>query len=88
MLISAIYDLAKSAGANRVVKGVRIEHVVGNPGGGEDKDYSRGLLIVRTALAALATPLSAATVFDPEQVSTVEQDDGNDGSAVAAGGVG
>ena len=63
-MISAIYDLAKSAGANRVMKGVRIEHVVGDPSLGEEKDFSRGVAIVQAALSALTTPITEATVFD------------------------
>ena len=64
-LISAIYDLALSTGANRVVRGCRIEHVVGNPELGPEKDRAYGLAIVKTALRALATDVPAPTLFDP-----------------------
>ena len=64
-VISAIYDLALTTGANRVVRGCRIEHVCGNPALGPDKDHDYGLLIIRTALRALATPVSGPTLFDP-----------------------
>ncbi len=64
-LISAIYDLALSTGANRVVRGARIEHVCGNPELGPEKDHAYGLHIVRTALAALTTPVTRPTLFDP-----------------------
>jgi hypothetical protein len=64
-MISAIYDLALTTGANRVVRGCRIEHVCGNPALGPDKDREYGLSIIRTALRALATPVTGPTLFDP-----------------------
>ena len=65
VMISAIYDLALSTGANRVVRGCRIEHVCGNPALGADKDRAYGMQIVRAALRALATPVSGPTLFEP-----------------------
>lgn len=64
-MISAIYDLALTTGANRVVRGCRIEHVCGNPDLGPDKDHEYGLRIIRTALRALGTKVSGPTLFDP-----------------------
>jgi hypothetical protein len=64
-MVSAIYDLALTTGANRVVRGCRIEHVCGNPALGADKDREYGLLIIRTALKALTTPVTGPTLFDP-----------------------
>ena len=64
-LVSAIYDLALTTGANRVVRGCRIEHVCGNPALGPEKDREYGLQIIRTALRALATPVTGPTLFDP-----------------------
>jgi hypothetical protein len=66
-MISAIYDLALTTGANRVVRGCRIEHVCGNPELGPEKDRAYGLQIVRTALRALQTPVARPTLFDPLQ---------------------
>jgi hypothetical protein len=65
-MISAIYDLALSTGANRVVRGVRIEHVVGDPSRGAEKGYARGLQIVRTAVDALATPVDGPSLFQAD----------------------
>lgn len=70
-MISAIYDLALTTGANRVVRGCRIEHVCGNPDLGPDKDHEYGLRIIRTALRALGTKVSSPTLFDPSE-ETVE----------------
>jgi hypothetical protein len=66
-MISAIYDLALTTGANRVVRGCRIEHVCGNPDLGPDKDREYGLRIIRMALRALTTAVSGPTLFDPAE---------------------
>ena len=49
-MISAIYNFALTTGANRVIRGARIEHVCGDPTLGPDKDYAYGMRIVTTAL--------------------------------------
>lgn len=67
--ISAIYDFAITCGANRVVRGARIEHVCGDPNLGEAKDYAYGMRIITTALAALGTEVAAPTLFDPLAVT-------------------
>ncbi len=64
-MISAIYELALSTGANRVVKGVRIEHVCGDPNLPADRDFAVGLQIVRTALVSLKIAVNGPTFFDP-----------------------
>jgi len=64
-MISAIYNLALTTGANRVVRGARIEHVCGDPHLGPEKDYTFGMRIVRTALHAMCTPVHEPTLFDP-----------------------
>ena len=72
-MISAIYDLALTTGANRVVRGARIEHVCGDPQLGTEKDYAYGMRIVRTALEALCTPITGPTLFNPLE-RTEEED--------------
>lgn len=64
-MISAIYNLALTTGANRVVRGSRIEHVCGDPNLGAEKDYAYGMRIVQTALDAICTPVTGPTLFDP-----------------------
>ncbi len=64
-MISAIYNLALTTGANRVVRGARIEHVCGDPDLGPEKDFAYGLQIVGTALTALESPVTGPTLFDP-----------------------
>ena len=56
--------LALNVGANRVVKGSRIEHVCGNPALPPEQDRAVGAQIVRTALSALATDVAGPTLFD------------------------
>jgi hypothetical protein len=68
-MISAIYALALTTGANRVVRGARIEHVCGDPSLGPEKDYAYGMRIVTSALAALTTPVAGPTLFDPLAVA-------------------
>jgi hypothetical protein len=66
-MISAIYELALSTGANRVIKGVRIEHVCGDPGLPPDKDFALGMQITRTALKSLTVKVKEPTLFDPSK---------------------
>tara|TARA_B100000315_G_scaffold23376_1_gene20237 strand:- start:214 stop:447 length:234 start_codon:yes stop_codon:yes gene_type:complete len=68
-MISAIYALALATGANRVVRGARIEHVCGDPDLGPEKDFAYGLQIVETALQAVQTPVSGPTLFVPGEAS-------------------
>jgi hypothetical protein len=68
-MISAIYSFAMTTGANRVVRGARIEHVCGDPGLGPEKDYAYGMRIVKTALGALTVPVSGPTLFDPNDAA-------------------
>ena len=63
--ISAIWGLPLTTGANRVVRGARLEHVCGDPSLGPEKDHAFGRRIVWTALRALQTPVAGPTLFDP-----------------------
>lgn len=63
-MISAMPSLALNVGANRVVKGSRIEHVCGNPALPLDQDRATGVRIVRTALSAMQAEVSGPTLFD------------------------
>ena len=44
-MISAIYNFALTTGANRVIRGARIEHVCGDPALSHEKDYAFGMRI-------------------------------------------
>ena len=64
-IISAIYTFALTTGANRVIRGARIEHVCGDPTLSPEKDYAFGMRIVTAALEALTTAVPGPTLFDP-----------------------
>ena len=57
-----------TTGANRVIKGGRIEHVCGDPSLGEQKDFEYGVRITRAALKALETAVDKPTLFDPADI--------------------
>jgi glycine/betaine/sarcosine/D-proline reductase family selenoprotein B len=63
--MSALPALALNVGANRVVRGVRIEHVCGDPSLAEEADLALGHRIVGTALRALRARVDGPTLFDP-----------------------
>ena len=65
--VSALPMVALGAGANRVVTGVRVEHVCGDPGLSDAADLAVRRRIVDTALRALETPVDGPTRFDPDQ---------------------
>jgi hypothetical protein len=58
--------LAMGAGANRVVRGVRIEHVCGNPALSPEEDERLMAGIVDAALRALQTRVDGPTLFEPQ----------------------
>lgn len=63
--MSALPALALNVGALRVVQGVRIEHVCGDPSLSPDEDRELGEAIVMTALRALQSPIDGPTLFVP-----------------------
>ena len=72
-MISAIYNFALTTGANRVIKGARIEHVCGDPTLSPEKDYAFGMRIVTAALAALTVTVPGPTLFDPMAPDKTEE---------------
>ena len=72
-MISAIYGLAITTGANRVIRGARIEHVCGDPELGAEKDFAFGMEIVKTALEAIQTTVTGPTLFEPGQPSAARE---------------
>jgi hypothetical protein len=65
--VSALPALALQAGGNRVVKGIKIEHVCGDPSLGVAGDAAMRRRIVECCLAAIGTPVTSPTVFDVGQ---------------------
>ena len=64
-VISALFSLALTTGAPRVVKGARIEHVCGDPSLGPEKDVQYRRSIVRTALDSLIQHVDQPTLYEP-----------------------
>ena len=62
VVISALPPLAMQAGANRVVQGVKIEHVCGDPSLPPDADRALRRRLVEQALRALQTPVEQPTL--------------------------
>ena len=63
-VISALPELAASVGAPRVVRGVRIEHVCGDPTLPPHQDVALRYRLVTTALKALQTRVERPTIFE------------------------
>ena len=63
-ILTAIPLIPLAVGANRVVKGVRVEHVCGNPLLSKEDDRKLQRRIVEKALGALQTPVDSPTLFE------------------------
>jgi betaine reductase len=72
-MVSALPPLALQAGGNRVVKGVKIEHVCGDPSLGAAGDAAMRRRIVERCLDAISTPVTSPTVFAVEQDEVIRQ---------------
>ncbi len=68
-MLSAIPNIPLVVGANRVVHGVRVEHVCGNPLLSHDDDRRLQRRIVEAALKALQTAVDGPTQFEPEEMA-------------------
>jgi glycine/betaine/sarcosine/D-proline reductase family selenoprotein B len=66
-MLSALPALALNVGALRVVRGVRIEHVCGDPSLSPEEDHQLGRALVMTALRALQTPIHGPTLFERQE---------------------
>ena len=61
-VITALPPLAMQAGANRVVQGVKIEHVCGDPALPPEADRALRRRIVEQAIMALGTDVQQPTL--------------------------
>ena len=66
-ILTAIPLIPMAVGSNRVVKGIRVEHVCGNPLLSKDDDLRLQKRIVQTALGALQTSVDKPTLFEPDK---------------------
>jgi glycine/betaine/sarcosine/D-proline reductase family selenoprotein B len=69
-LISALPEFVAGLGVGRIVKGVRIEHVCGDPRLSRDEDLMVRRRIVETALLALNALITEPTLFEPALVGS------------------
>jgi glycine/betaine/sarcosine/D-proline reductase family selenoprotein B len=65
-VISALPPLAMQAGANRVVQGIKIEHVCGDPTQTPELDRRLRRRLVERSLAVLQASVSGPTLFHPD----------------------
>jgi hypothetical protein len=71
--MSALPMIPLAVGANRVVRGVRVEHVCGDPGLSSELDRALSRRIVETAIEALKTPVDGPTEFVPASSATEKE---------------
>jgi hypothetical protein len=71
-VLTAIPLIPLAVGASRVVRGIRVEHVCGNPNLSEQADRELMMRIVDTALRALQTRVEGPTLFDPADQAATE----------------
>ncbi len=68
-MMTAMPAIPLSVGASRVVRGVRVPHVCGDPALSDDKDHELRVRITETALRALATDVKNPTLFEPSEAA-------------------
>ena len=61
-----------AAEASRIIRGVRVEHVCGDPNLSEENDARLAQRIVGMAMTALQTDVDSPTVFDLADESNAE----------------
>ena len=64
--ISAVPMIPLSVGAHRVVQGVSVEHVCGEPELSVERDHDLMMRITQAALTALGTKVDNPPLFDPQ----------------------
>ncbi len=64
VVISALPDVQLSMGVNRIVPGIAITHLLGDPGASPEAERAIRQRLVRAALAALEQKVEGPTVFD------------------------
>ena len=72
-ILTALPVIPLSVGASRVVQGVRVEHVCGDPRLSPELDRELGTRIVEAGLMALQTHITEPTRFEPAAIEDSEQ---------------
>lgn len=73
-MIGALPAIGLSANANRVVRGIKIQHVAGDPNLPEEADRALSMRVVRSALTALTTAVTGPTLFEPSESESTAQE--------------
>ncbi|MBI4306383.1 MAG: hypothetical protein HY678_08705 [Chloroflexi bacterium] len=71
-VMTAIPMIPLSVGASRVVRGVRVEHVCGDPRLSRELDREIARQIVATALRAVEAEVDGPTLFEPSKSPPME----------------
>lgn len=66
-MLTALPMIPLAVGANRIIRGIRVEHVCGDPGLSDEMDRELSRRIVHTALRALQTEVRGPTLFEPAE---------------------
>ena len=66
-IMTALPVIPLSVGSSRVVRGIRVEHVCGDPRLSKELDRDVSRRIVETALRAVQTEVGAPTLFEPSE---------------------
>ena len=72
-MMTALPIIPMAVGANRIIRGVRVEHVCGDPSLSETMDRALTHRIVETALGALQTAVDGPTLFEPAEPSEARE---------------
>ena len=67
VVLSALPDVQRSMGVNRIVPGVAITSVLGDPTASPEKEQGIRERLVRTALRALGQKVDGPTVIQAQQ---------------------
>ena len=71
-MVSALPAVPLALGAHRVVRGVRVEHLCGDPNLSAERDRELMLQIARTALRAIQTAVDEPTLFESGETRELE----------------
>jgi glycine reductase len=72
-MLGAMPFIGLAAGVSRVVRGVKIQHVCGDPNLPPEADRALRMRVVKTALRALETEVTEPTLFEPSEEESAER---------------
>ncbi len=72
-MLGAMPFIGLAAGVSRMVRGVKIQHVCGDPNLPSEADQALSRRVVKTALRALQTEVTGPTLFEPSEGEPAER---------------